>query len=53
MKASLTEDAKWYAEATAAPNFYHIFNNKRLDHDEWVKSLDQWSGKIKEYDPIM
>ncbi|KAF4460865.1 mitochondrial substrate carrier [Fusarium albosuccineum] len=51
MKWSLTgtpEDAKLYAEATTAPGFYQIFNNKRLEYDEYVNNIAEWRAKISE-----
>ncbi|KAJ3550198.1 hypothetical protein NM208_g89 [Fusarium decemcellulare] len=54
MKWSLTgtpEDAKLYAEATTAPGFYQIFNNKRLEYDEYVNNIAEWRAKISEYEP--
>ncbi|KAF5007865.1 hypothetical protein FDECE_5780 [Fusarium decemcellulare] len=54
MKWSLTgtpEDAKLYAEATTAPGFYQIFNNKRLEYDEYVNNIAEWRAKISDYEP--
>ncbi|KAM0549189.1 hypothetical protein ACHAPJ_009498 [Fusarium lateritium] len=44
-------DAKTYAEATTVPTFYHLFNNQRLDYDDYVDSLSQWRQKISDYKP--
>ena len=45
------EDSKQYAEATARPSFYHIFNNKRIEYDAYVDSLVEWRGKTSDYKP--
>lgn len=46
-----TEETKQYAEATVTHDFYHVFNGKRLEYDAWFQSLEDWRGKITEYDP--
>ena len=56
MKLSLTgppADSKSYVEATAAPTFYHLFNNQRLEGEAYVKSIEEWRGKISDYEPVV
>jgi len=56
MKWSLTgtpEDAKTYCEATTTQDFFHLFNNQRLEGQAYVQSISEWRGKISEYIPIM
>ncbi|KAF4979779.1 hypothetical protein FZEAL_4083 [Fusarium zealandicum] len=45
------EDAVLYAEATATPTFYHIFNTHRTEYDEYVKGIVEWRGKTSDYKP--
>jgi hypothetical protein len=42
-----------YAAATVLPTFYQIMNGKRLEYDAWFKSLQEWRGKVAEYEPKM
>ncbi|XPS76095.1 hypothetical protein M3J09_008155 [Ascochyta lentis] len=55
MKNALTtsspEETKTYAEATVTPSFHHVFNGERLEYDAWFQSLENWRGKITNYDP--
>lgn len=56
MKWSLTgppEEAKLYVEGTATPQFFHIFNGKRLSLVEYVQVIEEWRGKIDEYQPVV
>ncbi|KAJ4364054.1 hypothetical protein N0V83_009509 [Neocucurbitaria cava] len=56
MKMSLIgppEEARQYAEATATPNFYHIFNGERSEYDAWLQGIVEWRGKITDYDPVV
>ncbi|CAG8955592.1 hypothetical protein HYFRA_00009546 [Hymenoscyphus fraxineus] len=56
MKWSLTgppEDSKTYAEATSTPAFYQIMNGKRISYSDYVAGIEEWRGKISDYDPIV
>lgn len=46
-------DSKAYAEATATPTFYHIMNGQHLSYDAYTKGIEEWRGKISDYDPIV
>ncbi|KEY73580.1 hypothetical protein S7711_11372 [Stachybotrys chartarum IBT 7711] len=56
MEASLTgppEDAVQYAQSTALPTFYHLFNGQKLEWDSYVKVVAEWRCKISEYKPVV
>lgn len=56
MKWSLTGpsgDSKLYAEATSTPTFYHLMNGQRLSYDVYVKGIEEWRGKISDYEPVV
>lgn len=42
-----------YAEATSMPTFYHIMNGQRLEYDAYVRGIDEWRGKISDYEPVV
>jgi hypothetical protein len=54
MEWSLTgppAETKVYAEATTLPTFYHIMNGHRLEYDAYIKGIEEWRGKISDYNP--
>jgi hypothetical protein len=51
--AGTPDDAKAYCDATTTANFYHLFNNHKLEGQAYVQSIAEWRGKISEYIPIM
>lgn len=56
MKWSLTGppgESTAYAEAISTPTFYHVMNGQHLDYDAYVKGIDEWRGKISEYEPVV
>ncbi|KAK7033209.1 hypothetical protein R3P38DRAFT_2921357, partial [Favolaschia claudopus] len=56
MKWSLTgppEETKKYAEAVSMPGFYQIMNNERFEYDTHVKTIEEWRGKVSDYEPII
>ncbi|ROW14897.1 hypothetical protein VPNG_03430 [Cytospora leucostoma] len=56
MKWSLTgppEESILYAEATATPAFYQVFNGQRVAWDAYVKGIEEWRGKISDYEPVV
>ncbi|KAI9148717.1 hypothetical protein HJFPF1_10758 [Paramyrothecium foliicola] len=56
MKEALTgppEDAVKYAEKTAKPTFYHLFNGQKLHWDVYIKGVADWRSKISDYKPTV
>lgn len=56
MKWSLTgpaEDAKAYVEALSTPSFYQEMNGQRLSYDIYLKGIEEWRGKISDYEPVV
>ncbi|KAJ4292333.1 hypothetical protein N0V90_008993 [Kalmusia sp. IMI 367209] len=56
MKGALTSDmgdSKAFAEATVVQSFYHVMNGQKLEYEAYVKSLDEWRGKISHYEPVV
>ncbi|OTA98606.1 hypothetical protein M426DRAFT_325846 [Hypoxylon sp. CI-4A] len=47
------DEAKSYAEATTAPNFYQVVNGKRKEYDEYLQGIVEWRGKVNEYKPVV
>jgi hypothetical protein len=46
-------ELKAYAEAMVVPNFHQVINGKRLTYGEWHESLEAWSSKVIDYNPIV
>ena len=56
MKWSLTgpsEETKLYVEGTTTPDFYHIMNGQRTSYDAYIKGIEEWRGKISDYEPVV
>jgi hypothetical protein len=56
MELTLTgrpEDSVQYAEKTAMPTFYHLFNGQKLYWDNYIKGVAEWRSKISEYKPVV
>lgn len=56
MKWALTgppHEAKAYVEALSTPSFYQIMNGQNLSYDVYLKGIEEWRGKISEYNPVV
>ena len=43
------EGAQSWADANTTPDFYHIFNGRRLEREPYVAGIAEWRGKSKDY----
>lgn len=56
MKWSLSgppQEANAYVEALSNPGFYKIMNGQRLPYDVYLKGIEEWRGKISDYEPVV
>ena len=54
MEWSLTgppEEARAYVDATSQPDFCHIMNQQKFDYTTYVRGLEEWRGKVSDYEP--
>lgn len=47
------EEAKDYVEATTTPDFYHVFNGRRIEGKPYLDGIAEWRGKSTDYKPLV